>query len=91
MNELLLEQELLSYRPPSLAYPLFLHEQYVLFLLHGLKDNRPYKFDILQYFLNTFFHSDWIDQHLLCEIYMHDIFLSLKLSLILLRMWDILN
>lgn len=67
-----LAHELSSFWFPSPAYPLFLHEQYILFQLWAMKDNKICKFDTFKNFLNTFIQCDLANQHLICELYMHE-------------------
>ena len=43
-----------------------------------MKDNKLCKFDTLRDFFDIFFQCDVVDQHLLCELYMHGFIMSLN-------------
>jgi hypothetical protein len=62
----------LSFIIPSLSYPVFLNEQLTLFKLKAIKEGRPYKFISASEFLEKNSPSDFLDQHFLCEIYLHE-------------------
>ena len=68
-----LSQELLGNRVPSSSYPVFLFELFVWFKLRYVKEGRSYEIENLVKFLETFMGSDFEDQNLLYEIYLHDL------------------
>ena len=68
-----LSQELLGTRVPSSSYPVFLFEQFIWFKLKAVKEGRPYEIATSAKFLETFLASDFIEQNLLCELYLHDL------------------
>ena len=67
-----LSQELLGTRVPSSSYPIFLFEQFIWFKLRGLKEGRSFEIKTSAKFLETFFRSNFEDQNLLCELYLHE-------------------
>ena len=67
-----LSQELLSIRAPYPSYPVFLFEQFILFKLIAVKERRPYEMENSAQFLETFMESNFIDQNLLYELYLHE-------------------
>ena len=69
-----LAQHILGYRRLSPAYPLIFQEQYLFFLLKVVKEGRPCKLDTPSTFLESFFQSDIPNQHLLCGLYLHEVF-----------------
>ena len=68
-----LSQELLGTRVPSASYPVFLFEQFIWFKLRAMKEGRSYEIETSAKFLETFMGSDFGDQNLLCEIYLHEL------------------
>ena len=64
-----LSQELLGTRVPSSSYPVFLFEQVIWFKLKVVKEWRPYEIETLAKFLEC----DFVEQNLLCEIYLHEL------------------
>ena len=66
-----LSQELLSTRVPS-SYPVFLFEQFVWFNLRAVKEGRSFEITTSTNFLETFLRSNFEDQNLLCELYLHE-------------------
>ena len=72
-----LSQELLSTKAPSPSYPVFLFEQFIWFKLKAVKEGRPYEMETSAHFLETFMESDFVEQNLLCELYLHEIGLPL--------------
>ena len=67
-----LSQELLGTRMPSSSYPVFLFEQFVWFKLKAMKEGRSFEITTSAKFLETFFGSNFEDQNLLCELYLHE-------------------
>jgi hypothetical protein len=65
-------QKLLAARKPSSNYSLFLIEQLVFFQIKSIKEGRPYAVFKLKDFVQTFVEASTIDQHLLCEVYLHN-------------------
>ena len=64
-----LSQELLGTKVPSSSYPVFLFEQFIWFKLRAVKEGRPYEIATSAKFLE----SDFKDQNLLCELYLHEL------------------
>ena len=67
-----LSQELLGTRVPSSSYPIFLFEQFVWFKLRAMKEGRSFEITTSARFLETFLRSNFEDQNLLCELYLHE-------------------
>ena len=67
-----LSQELLGTRVPSSSYPIFLFEQFIWFELRDVKEGRSYEIATSVEFLETFLRSNFEDQNLLCELYLHE-------------------
>ena len=67
-----LAKKLMCYRNPSPSYPIFLNEQPYLFQLRAIKSDKPYQIIDTKSFLKAYFSSDSADQHLLCELYLHE-------------------
>ena len=67
-----LSQELLGNRVPSSSYPVFLFEQFVWFNLRAVKEGRSFEIKTSAKFLETFLRSNFEDQNLLCELYLHE-------------------
>ena len=67
-----LSQEILGTRIPSSSYPVFLFEQFVWFKLKAVKEGRSFEITTSAKFLETFFGSNFEDQNLLCELYLHE-------------------
>ena len=67
-----LSQELLGTRMPSSSYPVFLFEQFVWFKLRAVKEGRSFEIMTSAKILETFFGSNFEDQNLLCELYLHE-------------------
>ena len=67
-----LSQELLGTRVPSSSYPTFLFEQFVWFNLRAVKEGRSFEITTSAKFLETFLRSNFEDQNLLCELYLHE-------------------
>ena len=68
-----LSQELLGTRAPSSSYPVFLFEQFIWFKLKAIKEGRPYEIATSSKFMETFLVSEFIEQNLLCELYLHEL------------------
>ena len=68
-----LSQELLGTRVPSSSYTVFLFEQFIWFKLRAVKERRPYEIETLAKFLETFLKSDFEDQNLMCQLYLHEL------------------
>jgi len=67
-----LSQEILGTRVPSSSYPVFLFEQFVWFKLRAMKEGRSFEITNSTKFLETFLRSNFEDQNLLCELYLHE-------------------
>ena len=67
-----LEQKLLAARKPSCNYSLFLMERLTLFQIKSIKEGRPHAVLKAIDFVRTFAEASTIDQHLLCEVYLHN-------------------
>ena len=67
-----LSQELLGTRVPSSSYPVFLFEQFVWFKLRAMKEGRSFEIATSAKNLETFLRSNFEDQNLLCELYLHE-------------------
>jgi len=67
-----LSQELLGTRVPSSSYPVFLFEQSVWFKLRVVKEGRSFEITTSAKILETFLRSNFEDQNLLCELYLHE-------------------
>ena len=67
-----LSQELLGTRVPSSSYPVFLFEQFVWFKLRAMKEGRSFEITTSAKILETFLRSNFEDQNLLCELYLHE-------------------
>jgi len=74
MYELVLN--LLGSRVPSLSYPVFLWEIFYLFQLKAICDNRTYKGISNRILLNVFHSSNFDEQSLFCELFLHNIFVE---------------
>ena len=59
-------------RVPSSSYLVFLFEQFIWFKLRAVKEGRSYEIETSVKFLETFLGSDFEDQNLLCELYLHE-------------------
>ena len=68
-----LAQELLGTRLQSSSYLVFLFDQCIWFKLKAVKEGIPYETATSTKFLETFLASDFIEQNLLCELYLHDL------------------
>ena len=67
-----LVQKLLATRKPSLNYSVLLSERLVYFQLKAIKDGRPHELLTTEKFVKTFAEAPASDQHLLCELYLHN-------------------
>ena len=67
-----LSQKLLGTRVPSSSYPVFLFEQFIWFKLRVVKEGRSYEMSTSAKFLEKFLGSDFEDQNLLCDLYLHE-------------------
>jgi hypothetical protein len=67
-----LVQKLLASRKPSSNYSIFLIEQLAFFQIKSIKEGRPYAVFKPEDFVKTFVEASTIDQHLLCELYLHN-------------------
>ena len=65
--------ELLGTGVPSSYYLVFLFEYFIWFKLRAIKEGIPYEIETSAKFLETFLESDFEDQNLLCEIYLHEL------------------
>jgi hypothetical protein len=67
-----LVQKLLAARKPSSNYSLFLIERLTFFQIKSIKEGRPYAVLKPEDFVKTFAEASTTDQHLLCEVYLHN-------------------
>lgn len=67
-----LAKQVMCCRKPSPSYPIFMYEQFYLFHLRAIKSDKPYQIIDPKSFLKAYFSSDSADQHLLCELYLHE-------------------
>ena len=51
---------------------MFVYGQVVLFKIRAVKEGRPYQLLSTPKFLDTFIKSDFSDQNLLCELFLHE-------------------
>ena len=58
---------------PSFSYTVFLFEQFIWFKLRAVKEGRPYEIATSAKLLETFLESDFEEQNLLCELYLHEL------------------
>ena len=72
-----LSQELLGTRVPSSSYPIFLFEKFCWFKLRAMKERRSFELTTSTKFLETFLRSNFEDQNVMCELYLHDMACSL--------------
>lgn len=64
---------LLGCRWPSPSYPIFLWERYFLFQMKDAMEDMPYLCSSTRTFLDVLYSSDFDDQSLLCELFLHNI------------------
>jgi hypothetical protein len=67
-----LAQKLLVARKPSFNYSLFLMERLTFFQINSIKEGRPHAILNPADFVRTFAEASTMDQHLLCEVYLHN-------------------
>jgi hypothetical protein len=67
-----LAQKLLAARKPSCNYSLFLMERLTFFQINLIKEGRPRVVLNPTDFVRTFAEASAMDQHLLCEVYLHN-------------------
>ena len=67
-----LSRELIGTRKPSSSYPVFLFEQFVWFKLKAVQEGRLFEIATSEKFLETFLGSNFEEQNLLCELYLHE-------------------
>ena len=67
-----LSRELIGTRKPSSSYPVFLFEQFVWFKLKAVQEGRSFEIATSENFLETFLGSNFEEQNLLCELYLHE-------------------
>jgi hypothetical protein len=67
-----LAQKLLAARKPSYNYSLFLMERLTFFQINSIKEGRPHAVLNPTDSFKTFAEASAMDQHLLCEIYLHN-------------------
>jgi hypothetical protein len=67
-----LVQKLLATRKPSQNYSLFPIERLAFFQMKEIKNGRPYAVFKLEDFVQTFAEASTTDQHLLCQLYLHN-------------------
>ena len=68
-----MSQELLSCRGPPPSYSVFLYEQMPLSKLKTLKEVRSHQLFTVAQFLDTLSQSDFFEQNMLCELYLHEV------------------
>jgi hypothetical protein len=67
-----LVQKLLAVRKPFSNYSLFLIEQLAFFQIKSIKDGKLYVVFKLEDFVQTFVEASTTNQHLLCEVHLHN-------------------
>jgi len=67
-----LVQKLLAAMKPSSNYSLFLAECLAFFQIKEIEDGRPHEVFSPEQFVKTFAEASTSDQHLLCELYLHN-------------------
>jgi hypothetical protein len=67
-----LAQKLLAARKPSSNYSLFLIERLTFFQIKSIKEGRPHAVLNPTNFVKNFAETSTIDQHILCEVYLHN-------------------
>jgi len=67
-----LVQKLMATRKPSVNYSLYLSERLVYFQLKAIRAGRPHELLTTENFVETFNEAPENDQHLLCELYLHN-------------------
>ena len=67
-----LAQKLLAARKPSSNYSLFIIERLTFFQIKSIKEGRPHAVLNPVDFVRTFAEASTMDQHLLCEVYLHN-------------------
>jgi len=65
-------QKLMATRKPFVNYSLYLSERLVYFQLRAIRNGRPYELMTAEKFVETFKEAPESDQHLLCELYLHN-------------------
>ena len=63
-------------QPPAHSYALFLHEKFLFFFLERIHSEISHEIKDPIEFLRILRIHDVLNQHLMCELYMHDYFLS---------------
>lgn len=67
-----LVHKLLATRKPYSNYSLFLAECIAFFQIKAIKNGRPHEVFTPEQFVETFTEASTSDQHLLCELYLHN-------------------
>ena len=67
-----LKEEFLGTRVPSSSYHVFLFEQFVWFKLRAMKEGSSFEITTSEKNLENFLRSNFEDQNLLCELYLHE-------------------
>lgn len=70
-----LEQQVMACRPPTHSYALVLHEKFFFFYLESMDKEINDEIEDLIQFLHIIRIHDIVNQHLMCELYMHGYFL----------------
>ena len=66
----------MAFQPHTHSYALFLHEQYIFFCLESIHYKVSHEIEDPIQFLCILRIHDVLNQHLMCEMYMHEYFLS---------------
>jgi len=67
-----LVHKLLAIRKPSSNYSLFLAECLAFFQIKAIKNGKPHEVSTPEQFVETFTEAFTINQHFLCELYLHN-------------------
>lgn len=67
-----LAQEMLACKSLAKSYSLFIHENYFLLCLQIIQQELSHKIEDPLQLLRILRANNYVHQHLLCELYMHD-------------------
>ena len=67
-----LSQQVMACLPPAHSYSFFLHEQYIFFCLESVHQELSHVIEDSIQLLHILRSHNILDQHLMCEVYMHD-------------------
>ena len=70
-----LDVQLIVRGDPSTIYPIYLHEQSVLFQLDRLQHDKKHEILTKEYFEKVYFESTFREHKLLCKLYAFNFFL----------------